>query len=158
MFEILGGWVATVAEPEVKIAFATQASHFGWHTTLWGERLPWLHGVESLSWVAPAPGVEPAVALLAEASHTVERLVGVHRVLLPRLIAAHSDHLDSASPVTDGPMIRTLRLVLTDEAEDQRAGERLLHTLLRTRADVTRAAACQAALETRFVEAGPLLG
>ncbi len=29
LFEILGGWVAGVPEPEVKIALATQAGHHG---------------------------------------------------------------------------------------------------------------------------------
>lgn len=158
LFEILGGWVASVPEPEVKIALATQAGHHGWHATLWDERLPTLHDVDPAAWVAPAPGVEPAVALLAGADRTVERLVGVHRVLLPRLVAAHAEHLDRASPVADGPTIRTLRLVLSDEVEDQRAGERLLQARLRSRADVERAAAHQAAIESLLVEAGPLLG
>lgn len=158
LFEILGGWVATVAEPEVKIALATQAAHHGWHATLWDERLPSLHDVDPASWVGPAPGVEPAVALLAGAGGTVERLAGVHRGLLPRLVAAHAAHLEAASPVADGPTIRTLRLVLADEVEDQRAGERLLQGLLRSRADVERASASQAAVEAMLVEAGPLLG
>lgn len=158
LFEILGGWVASVPEPEVKILLATQSAHHGWHVALWDERLPSLHDVDPASWIGPAPGVAPAVAALAEATGTVERLVGVHRVLLPRLAAAHADHLERASPVADGPTVRTLRFVLQDEQEDQRAGERLLHQLLQTRADVERAAAHQAAVESLLVEAGPLLG
>lgn len=158
LFEILGGWVASVPEPEVKIFLATQSAHHGWHASLWEERLPTLHDVEPASWIGPAPGVEPAVAKLAEATTTVERLVGVHRVLLPRLAAAHAEHLEKANPVADGPIIRTLRLVLQDEHEDQRSGERLLHDLLRTPADVERAAAQQAAVESLLVEAGPMLG
>ena len=158
LFEVLGGWVATVPEPEVKIALATQAGHHGWHATLWGERLPHLHGVDPVSWVGPAPGIEPAVALLAAATGTVERLAGVHRVLLPRLAAAHAAHVEAASPLADGPTIRTLRLVLSDELEDQRTGERLLHGLLRSRGDVQMAAACQVAVESLLAEAGPLLG
>lgn len=158
LFEILGGWVASVPEPEVRIALATQASHHGWHAQLWAERLPTLHEVDPATWVAPAMGVEPAVALLAAATGTVERLVGVHRVLLPRLVAAHAAHLAATSPVADGPTIRTLRLVLRDEQEDQRAGERLLQSLLLSRADVERAAAQQVGVESLLAEAGPLLG
>lgn len=158
LFEVLGGWVPSVPEPEVKIVLATQASHHGWHAQLWAERLPTLHGVDPSSWVEPAPGVEPAITLLAAAEGTVERLVGLHRVLLPRLAAAHAEHLAAASPVADGPTIRTLRLVLQDEVEDQRTGERLLQPLLRTRADVERAAACQVEIESLLAEAGPLLG
>jgi hypothetical protein len=157
LFEILGGWVASVAEPEVKIALAAQSSHHGWHATLWDERLPTLHDVDRAGWIAPAPGVEPAVERIAAATSTVERLVGVHRVLLPRLAAAHARHLEVASPLADAPTIRTLRLVLQDELDDQRTGERLLQSLLRSTADVERAAAHQAAVECLLVEAGPLL-
>lgn len=158
LFEILGGWVASVPEPDVKIALATQAAHHGWHASLWAERLPTLRGVDPASWVGPAAGVEPAVRHAAEATGSIERLVGVHRVLLPRLAAAHADHLDRASAVADGPTVRTLRLVLADELEDQRAGERLLQLLLQTRADVERAGAHQVAVESVLAEAGPLLG
>ncbi len=159
LFEILGGWVATVPEPEVKIALATQASHHGWHAALWGERLPTLHDVDAERWVGPASaGVEQAVEVLAGATGTIERLAGVHRALLPRLAAAHASHLETASPVSDGPTIRTLRLVLRDEVDDQQAGERLLQRLLRTRADVERAVAHQASVECLLADAGGLLG
>jgi len=159
LFEILGGWVTGVPEPEVKIALATQASHHGWHATLWGERLPTLHDVEPASWVRPSSaGVEEAVEALAAATGTIERLAGAHRALLPRLTAAHASHLEAASPVADAPTIRTLRLVLRDEVDDQLIGERLLQGLLTTRAAVERAAAQQAAVESLLAEAGPLLG
>lgn len=158
LFEILGGWTASVPEPEVKIALAAQAAHHGWHATLWDDRLPTLHGVDPATWIAPAPAVEPAVAALAEATGTVERLAGVHRALLPRLIAAHASHLEAASPVADGPTIRTLRLVLQDERDDREAGERLLLRLLATRADVERAAAAQVAVEALLAGAGSVVG
>lgn len=159
LFEILGGWVARVPEPEVKIALATQASHHGWHAALWGERLPVLHDVDRASWVGPASAtVEQALDVLQQASGTLEKLAAVHRALLPRLVAAHAGHLEAASPVADAPTIRTLRLVLRDEVEDQQGGERLLQRLLCTRADVERAAAQQAAVESLLAEAGPLLG
>ncbi len=158
LFEILGGWVATVPEPAVKITLATEASHHGWHATLWDERLPTLHDVDPAGWIAAPPGVEVALARLAQADTTVERLVGVHRVLLPRLAVAHGEHLEGASAVSDGPTVRTLHLVLADVLADQRAGERLLQSLLRTRADVERAAASQATVESLLVEAGPILG
>jgi len=158
LFEILGGWVASVPEPEVKLAVAAQAAHHGWHATLWAERLPSLHDVDPASWVVPASGVEAAIARLAGADGSVDRLVGVHRVLLPRLSAAHAEHLDACSPVADGPTLRTLRFVLHDERQDQRAGEHLLQRILRSRVDVERAAAHQAVVESLLVEAGPLLG
>ncbi|MEJ7765082.1 MAG: hypothetical protein WKF86_06265 [Acidimicrobiales bacterium] len=159
LFEVLGDWVHSTPEPEVKIALATQSSHHGWHATLWADRLPTLHDVEPASWVGPpSAGVQQAVGLLAGATTTIERLAGLHRALLPRLLAAHAGHLEAASPVADAPTIRTLRLVMLDEAEDQRTGERLLQGLLRTRPDVERAAARQAVVEAVLAESGPLLG
>ena len=65
-----------------------------------------------------------AVALVAfatalvepqDAELTVEKLVGVYRVLLPRKIAAYTTHLQHANPVSDGPTIRALELALHDE-------------------------------------------
>lgn len=159
LFEILGGWVAEVPEPEVKIVLATQASHFGWHATLWTERLPTLHDVDRAGWIGPATAeIEEAVASIAAATATIERLVGVHRVLLPRVAAAHAQHLGVASPVADAPTIRTLRLVLQDEDEDQQAGERLLHDLLHSRVEGERASAHQAAIESLLAGAGPIFG
>ena len=158
LFELAGGWVATVADPEAKIALATHSAHHGWHAGLWGARLPTLHGVDPDTWVRPASaGVEEAVATLAGAPTTIERLAGLHRCLLPRLWAAHADHLERASAVADAPTIRTLRLVLSDLVEDQRAGERLLQRLLVDPVDIRRAAERQAGLECLLVAAGPLL-
>lgn len=152
LFEILGGWVATIPEPEVKIAVAVQSHHHGWHATLWGERLPTLHHVDPASWVAPAPGMEAAMDWLAGVTGTIERLVGVSRVLLPRMSAGHTRHLDAASPVADGPTIRTLRQVLSDETQDQQTGLHLLDGLAVTPADIDRATAFQAAWESRLQE------
>ena len=98
------------------------------------------------------------MAALAGAPGSVERLAGVHRALLPRLSAAHAAHLEVTSAVADAPTMRTLRLVLADQDEDRRGGDRLLQGLLVGRDDVERAAAQVAALEWLLVQAGPLLG
>jgi hypothetical protein len=80
--------------------------------------------------VVPAgPATAEQIDSLAAAMGTVERLAGLYDVVLPGLIAAYTDHLDRTTPVTDGPTIRALRLVLADEEEDQRTGERLLRSL-----------------------------
>jgi hypothetical protein len=82
-----------------------------------------------------------------QADSTIERLAGLYRVVLPRLIASYTDHLSRTTAVADGPTIRALRLVLADEIEDWRAGEILVQELLRTPDDVDRACAHQARLE-----------
>ena len=40
LFEVLGGWVATVPELDVKMRLGTHTYHHAWHAELWHKRLP----------------------------------------------------------------------------------------------------------------------
>ncbi|MET0882812.1 MAG: hypothetical protein ABWZ13_01565, partial [Acidimicrobiales bacterium] len=40
LFEVLGGWVATVPEIDVKLRLGTHCYHHAWHSELWHKRLP----------------------------------------------------------------------------------------------------------------------
>jgi hypothetical protein len=93
-----------------------------------------------------------------EPGQTIEKLVGVYRVLIPHKIAAYTYHLNNSSTITDAPTIRSLRLVLNDELEDWRDGEMVLQSLIESADEVERAAAHQARLETVMVEAGGIAG
>lgn len=155
LFEILGGWVASVAEPEVKLQFAADSHHHAWHASLWRERLPALRELAEVGFVSPAGEGEAAfVAALASSATTLERLVGVYRVALPRQVMRYSRHRAQASTVTDGPTIRALDLVVADELADWRAGEMLIQAALGTVAEVETAAAHQARLEALLVGGG----
>ena len=79
--------------------------------------------------------------------HTIEKLVGVYRVLIPRFIAAYTFHLNATSRITDAPTIRSLNFALQDEFEDWRDGEMLIQSLLDTPEKVERAARRQQELE-----------
>jgi len=162
LFELMGAWMTTVPELEVKLTLGAQCAHHAWHAGLWLERLPATAGltVEGLS--VPATG---AVAELVDAvgrpvdpGLTIEKLVGVYRVLLPRMIAAYSFHLDHTSVVADAPVMRSLRFALGDELEDWRAGEALLQSLIGSDGDARRAASRQAELEVLAVRAGGIAG
>jgi hypothetical protein len=161
-FEILGGWVPGVPELDVKLSIAAHAPHHAWHASLWRDRLPDLAGVDHEALTVPAnPDLATFVDALGEATGaegTIEKLVGIYRILIPRLIARYSAHLEQASPITDGPTIRSLRLVLRDELEDWREGEMLIQSLLVDGATVRRAADRQARLEARLVAAGGISG
>ena len=76
--------------------------------------------------------------------HTIEKLVGVYRVLIPRMIAAYTYHLNGTSRITDAPTIRSLTFILQDEFEDWRDGEMLLQSLIDTPEKVERAGRRQA--------------
>lgn len=158
-FEVLGGWVATVPEPAAKLLLDEHARHHAWHAELWWDRLPEVAGMGPGPLTVPAnPSIDGFVAALAAPAPTIERLVGVYRVLHPRLVTAYAAHLEAASPITDGPTIRALTLVLADVLADWRQGEKMIQGLLSSAGEVQRAAAHQAQLEARLVAAGGIAG
>jgi hypothetical protein len=162
LFEVLGGWVATVPELDVKTAFGRQCYHHAWHAELWHKRLPELREMnpERLT-LPPNDAMVTFVEALTEPEApdlTIEKLTGVYRVLLPHKIAAYTYHRNATSRITDAPTIRSLNFALQDEFEDWREGEMLLQSLLDTEEEIQRAAKHQARLETLLVAAGGITG
>jgi len=162
LFEALGGWVATVPELDVKMRLGTHCYHHAWHAELWHKRLPELREMNPDRLTLP-PNDELVAFFDAltepEAPNlTIEKLVGVYRVLLPAKIAAYTFHLNNTSTITDAPTIRSLKFALQDELDDWRDGEMLLQSLIETPAEVERAAAHQARLQTLLLAAGGIAG
>src|SRR3954465_9755180 len=89
---------------------------------------------------------------------TIEKLVGVYRVLIPHKIAAYTYHLNNTSTITDAPTMRSLRFALQDEFDDWRDGEMLIQSLTETTEHVDRAMAHQAKLEKLMLAAGGIAG
>lgn len=145
LFELLGGWVQVVPELDVKLAFAKQSYHHAWHAELLQDRLPTVPDADPGSLVQPAnDGVRTLLDSIAGASTaetTIEKLVGVYRVLVPLKVAAYEGWLAASSPVADGPLRRAIGFVLLDESADLAEGEELLEARFvtdpgaRTRAD-----------------------
>jgi hypothetical protein len=162
LFEALGGWVATVPELDVKLVLGRHCYHHAWHAELWNKRLPELREMNTERLTEP-----PNDAMIAftdavrepEAPElTIEKLVGVYRVLIPRKIAAYTFHLNATSRITDAPTMRSLKFILQDEFEDWREGEMLLQSLIATPEEVQRAANRQRELEQLMVAAGGITG
>jgi hypothetical protein len=162
LFEELGGWAVSVPELEVKPTLAAHAREHAWHAELWREQLPTATGLTPEGLTRPDnEGVDAFFTALAEPDgpgQTVERLVGAYRVLLPRMIATYRAHLDVASGVSEGPVIRVLRLVLHDELEAWSHGEAVIHSLLGTEQQVRTAALHHARLEWMLTDAGSVTG
>ena len=121
LFEVLGGWVATVPELDVKMVLGRHAWLHAEHAKRWDERLPELREMnrERLN-VPPNPEFATFMDAVREpeaAEHTIEKLVGVYRVLIPRFIGVYTYHLNSTSRITDAPTIRALKFILQDEFE-----------------------------------------
>jgi hypothetical protein len=178
-FETLGAWSGSVPEPDVAATLATHSRQHGWHAELWHDLLPVIgeapgpsgpppsaksgeRGVEADRYIeAPSAGwgaVTDALAEPAAPEQTIEKLVGAYRVLLPRTVTAYRGHLATASPLSDGPTIRALELVLSDQVRHWHDGEALVQAQLRSDVEVERAATHQARLESLLVRAGGMTG
>ena len=163
LFEALGGWVATVPELDVKMRLGTHCYHHAWHAELWHKRLPELREMNPDRLTVPA---NDAMVRFVEAMTepeapelTIEKLVGVYRVFIPRFIAAYTYHRNNTSEITDAPddplaqlhpAGRVRRLARRRDAAavaDRHAG-----------ATSSAAAAHQARLEALMVEAGGITG
>jgi hypothetical protein len=162
LFEVLGGWVATVPELDVKLVLGRHTYHHAWHAELWHKRLPELREMNQERLTVP-PNDEFVTFMNAvtepEAPElTIEKLVGAYRVLIPRFIGVYTYHLNGTSTITDAPSIRSLKFALQDEFDDWRDGEMLLHSLIDTPEKAQRAAARQADLETLYLASGGIAG
>jgi hypothetical protein len=162
LFEALGGWIATVPELDVKMRLGTHCYKHAWHAELWHKRLPELREMNPDRLTVPA---NDAMVRFIDAmtepeapEQTIEKLVGVYRVLIPRFIAAYTYHMNNTSEITDMPTIRSIKFILQDEFDDLRDGEMLLQSLISTPEEADRAAAHQARLEKIMVEAGGITG
>jgi hypothetical protein len=162
LFEALGGWVATVPELDVKMRLGTHCYKHAWHAELWHKRLPELREMNPERLTLPAN--DAMVAFMAAMTEpegrdqTLEKLVGVYRVLIPHKISAYTYHLNNTSSITDAPTIRSLKLALNDEFDDWRDGEMMIQSLIGGDSDVERAAAHQSRLEKWLVAAGGIAG
>jgi hypothetical protein len=161
LFEALGGWIATVPELDVKMRLGTHCYHHAWHADLWNKRLPELREMNTDRLTVPADGMEAFFDAMTEPEaqeQTIEKLVGVYRVLIPHKVAAYTYHLNNTSTITDAPTIRSLKFILQDEFEDWRDGEMLIQSLIETDEEVERAAAHQVKLEKLLLAAGGVAG
>jgi hypothetical protein len=162
LFEVLGGWVATVPELDVKMVLGRHTYHHAWHAELWHKRLPELREMNPDRLTLPANDAfvtfMDAVREPEAPELTIEKLVGVYRVLIPRFIAAYTYHLNGTSRITDAPTIRSLTFILQDEFEDWRDGEMLIQSLLDSPDKIARANKRQAELEQLVVASGGIAG
>lgn len=156
LFELLGSWVTQMPLPAVQVMVDAQSGRHAWHAELWADRLPVLAGVDPDRLTKPSGAVAEVLAALSDGTEEsppgiLPRLGVLYRVVLPRLIVTYERHLAIASPVTDGPVIRALRLVLSDEREDWHAGERLVQGLVHRPHDIAAVYEFQQRLESLIV-------
>lgn len=160
MMRMLGGWIALTPELSAKLLFGRHVWDNAQHADAWGRRLPELRAAAQVSEPANARVAAFMDALeAAEApGQTIERVVGIYRVLKPQLLAAYEAHLASTNAVYEPPTCRILSRCIADERRHVAAGESIVRHLLRTPALAERARACEARLWALLEAAGGVTG
>ena len=154
LFELTGS-IATESEmvPEIQVYLDSLSAEHAWHAELWSDRLPVVNGIDALALVVLP---EPAEEVLDQVGSGIaaERLVGLFRVVLPRLVASYAQHEAFASSVSEPPTLRVLRLILRDEVEAWVSGEALVQGFLGTPEAVAAAGETVVRLESGLVRSG----
>ena len=160
MMRILGGWIALTPELSAKLLMGRHVWDNAQHADALGRRLPELRAPAHVSMPA-----NPAVVAFMDAveqperpHQTVERVVGMYRVLKPHLLAMYETHLGQANEVYEPPTRRILVRCAADERRHIAAGGVVLSHLIATPALEERAAAWQAGLEGLLAAAGGVTG
>jgi hypothetical protein len=126
-FELLGGWVTSTPEPDVKIVFARQSHHHAWHAELFEKVLPLANGFTADGLVtAPSTEWSRFIDDLAAVPGTGDRLVGAYELLIPATLGEYEQWLDIADRVRDAPLRRWLGFVIADERADLAEGRAVL--------------------------------
>ncbi len=155
----LGGWIALTPELSAKLLMGRHVWDLAQQADAFGRRLPELRAHTQVS----EPASERVVAFMdaveepAAPGQTVERLVGVYRVLKPHLLSSYHDHLVRANPVYEPPTRRLLLRCIDDERRHIAAGETVLGHLCAP-ALAERVLAWQRRLEALVEAAGGVTG
>lgn len=130
LFELLGAWVTTTADPAAKRLFASHCHQHAWHADLWCDRIPVLRHIEADSVVvAPSDAVAALLDDIASLEESPGRVSAVYGVVLPALVEAYGEWLDDTDAAVDAPTARVLTLVLNDLTAAVRDGDALAAAL-----------------------------
>lgn len=134
LFEVTGQWAVASDDATLTVHFAAASSRFAWQADQWRRRLPRLREADAQSLIRP-PSAR-AVGLVGRLADTPprDRLVAL-ATAIGRLGAVYRSHAAVASPLRDGPVLRTLRRIEADLADLESDISDIGHTIGRT--DVT---------------------
>jgi hypothetical protein len=160
MMRMMAGWIALTPELAVKLEMAKQVYEDALHTDSLGKRLPELRAQPQVS----KPPNEAFVTFMnaiedkEEWEDTIERMVGIYRVLKPHLISHYSSHLSAMNPVYEPPTLRILELLVHEEKRHVERGLVLLEELLDSKEKHQRASKWQSHLEELLGASGGVTG
>ncbi|MFZ6003219.1 MAG: hypothetical protein ACOYXM_04730 [Actinomycetota bacterium] len=157
----LGGWVATIPELDVKAMLGTHCYQHAWHADLWRLRLPELRETREDRAEPANPEFEAFMTELTspgEPDETIEKLVGIYRVLVPHLLATYSFHQRVTSDIVDAPTVRILKFMIDDDVEQLITGEMMIQDLARAPELRERAGKWQTHLDVMLARSGGVAG
>jgi hypothetical protein len=131
IFELAGRWSGATGDPEARVFLSEVAPRHAAWSAQWSDRLPVRAGIDAAALVVapPGPAGEGLDALAAEPGLTA-RLSGLVGVVLPGLLAAYEDFRDSASPVSERPVLAVLDLITSVIPGEIAAGGAILQRQL----------------------------
>ena len=160
MMRIMAGWIALTPELTVKLEFGRQVWDVAQHADILGKRLPELRARAQVS----EPPNETFVLFMQtlanreQPDETIERLVGLFRVLKPHLLSTYVQHLSACNQVYEPPTIRILERLVSETQAHILTGQILLEDMASTVPTRERAVLWQLELEKLLVAAGGVLG
>ena len=160
MMRMMAGWIALTPQLPVKLEMARQVYECALHADALGTRLGELRSQAQVS----RPANEAMVGFMNEIEDkeewedTIERLVGIYRVLKPHLIAHYSSHVSAMNPVYEPPTLRILERLVDEEKSHVERGTVLLGDLLDSKEKHARASSWQAHLEELLGASGGVTG
>jgi hypothetical protein len=163
MMMIMGGWVATIPELPVKTGLGKIIYQDSVHADWLGKRLPELRAGRSLR-NASLPGNDGFAALVQEIAapeapeQTIEKLVGLFRVLKPHLIDVYERNCRETDPIADAPTIELLQDIVAKEREHVAWAEQVLERLCNSDEKRARARAREQAVRQLLEKCGGVCG
>ncbi len=129
--ELMGGWVESIPEADVKISFGRQMYQDIVHADVIGRRLPELKARQArYHSIAPSDDFVKLLEKIWHAESTLHRLVALYRVLKSGLVEALTGHLSLIALPEDEPSERILRSIIEAERDDITWAEGVISKLI----------------------------
>ncbi len=157
LMEAQAGWLAFVPQYELKIELGYQLYDDATHVNAMRARLPEV-GAFGEQTQPPNEAFVTFCNELTNSEDLIEQFVGVYQVLRPHLAATYRHQISHDDNVANFPTVRLLQHAIDDHEKYATWGQTVLHSLLLSEADWTKAEAWRLHLLTLLNVAGGVTG
>jgi hypothetical protein len=163
MMMIMGGWIAVIPEIPVKTGLGKIIYQDSLHADWLGKRLPELRAGRSLR-NASLPSNDGFTEFIQEVAApeapelTIEKLVGLFKVLKPHLIETYERNAHETDQISDAPTIEILQDIVLKERQHVAWGEEVLSRLCNTDGKLARARQREFELRQKLEKCGGVCG